>query len=167
MFSVTVRDHMMIAHSFTGEVFGPAQRLHGATYVVDASFRRAELDADGLVVDIGRAAAALGAVLGELGYRTLEAEDGAAGLRVLRSGARIDLLVTDVGLPGGMNGRQVADAARSLRPGLKVLFITGYAETAVLSHGHLEPGMHIMVKPFAMEALAARVKDLLSRVGAA
>ena len=102
-------------------------------------------------------------VLGELGYETLEAEDGAAGLRVLRSGARIDLLVTDVGLPGGMNGRQVADAARSLRPGLKVLFITGYAETAVLSHGHLEPGMHVMVKPFAMEALAARVKDLLSR----
>ncbi len=106
-------------------------------------------------------------VLQELGYRTLEAEDGAAGLRVLRSGARIDLLVTDVGLPGGMNGRQLADAARSLRPGLKVLFITGYAETAVLSHGHLEPGMHIMVKPFAMEALAARVKDLLSRAGAA
>jgi len=102
-------------------------------------------------------------VLAELGYRTLEAEDGAAGLRVLRSGARIDLLVTDVGLPGGMNGRQAADAARALRPGLKVLFITGYAETAVLSHGHLEPGMHVLVKPFAMEALAARVKDLLSR----
>ena len=102
-------------------------------------------------------------VLGELGYETLEAEDGAAGLRAVRSGARIDLLITDVGLPGGMNGRQVADAARTLRPGLKVLFITGYAETAVLSHGHLEPGMHVMVKPFAMDALAARVKDLLSR----
>ena len=102
-------------------------------------------------------------VLTELGYQTLEAEDGAAGLRILRSGARIDLVVTDVGLPGGMNGRQVADAARALRPGLKVLFITGYAETAVLSHGHLEPGMHVLVKPFAMEALAARVKDLLSR----
>ncbi len=104
-------------------------------------------------------------VLGELGYRTLEAEDGAAGLRVLRSGARIDLLITDVGLPGGTNGRQVADAARALRPGLKVLFITGYAETAVLSHGHLEPGMHVLVKPFALETLAARVKDLLSRAG--
>ena len=104
-------------------------------------------------------------VLAELGYQTLEAEDGAAGLRILRSGARIDLLVTDVGLPGGMNGRQVADAARALRPGLKVLFITGYAETAVLSHGHLEPGMHVLVKPFAMEALTARVKDLLSRGG--
>ncbi len=102
-------------------------------------------------------------VLKELSYTTLEAEDGASGLDVLRSNARIDLLVTDVGLPGGMNGRQVADAARVLRPELKVLFITGYAESAVLSHGHLEPGMQVLVKPFAMEALAARVKDLVSK----
>jgi 6-pyruvoyl-tetrahydropterin synthase len=79
VFSVTVRDHMMIAHSFTGEVFGPAQRLHGATYVVDASFRRAELDADDLVVDIGRAAATLRTVLGELGYRNLDEEPAFAG----------------------------------------------------------------------------------------
>jgi 6-pyruvoyl-tetrahydropterin synthase len=74
VFSVTVRDHMMIAHSFRGEVFGPAQRLHGATYVVDAAFRRAELDADGIVVDIGRAADQLHAVLGELTYRNLDDE---------------------------------------------------------------------------------------------
>ena len=74
MFSVTVRDHMMIAHSLRGEVFGPAQRLHGATYVVDATFRRATLDADGIVVDIGRAAEALRAVLSELGYRNLDDE---------------------------------------------------------------------------------------------
>ena len=74
MFSVTVRDHMMIAHSLRGEVFGPAQRLHGATYVVDATFRRATLDADGIVVDIGRAAEALREVLGELGYRNLDDE---------------------------------------------------------------------------------------------
>jgi 6-pyruvoyl-tetrahydropterin synthase len=79
VFSVTVRDHMMIAHSFTGEVFGPAQRLHGATYVVDATFRRAELDADDLVVDIGRAAETLRAVLGELGYRNLDDEPAFAG----------------------------------------------------------------------------------------
>jgi 6-pyruvoyl-tetrahydropterin synthase len=72
MFSVTVRDHMMIAHSFRGEVFGPAQRLHGATYVVDATFRREALDADNVVVDIGRAAEQLGAVLGELNYRNLD-----------------------------------------------------------------------------------------------
>jgi 6-pyruvoyl-tetrahydropterin synthase len=72
VFSVTVRDHMMIAHSLRGEVFGPAQRLHGATYVVDATFRRARLDADGIVVDIGAAAAALREVVGELSYRNLD-----------------------------------------------------------------------------------------------
>ena len=72
MFSVTVRDHMMIAHSLGGDVFGPAQRLHGATYVVDATFRRATLDADGIVIDIGRAAEALRAVVGELSYRNLD-----------------------------------------------------------------------------------------------
>ena len=79
MFSVTVRDHVMIAHSFRGAVFGPAQRLHGATYVVDATFRRPELDADGLVVDIGAATAELGAVLGELNYRNLDEEPAFAG----------------------------------------------------------------------------------------
>ena len=79
MFSVTIRDHMMIAHSLRGEVFGPAQGLHGATYVVDATFRRATLDADGIVVDIGRAAEALRAVVGELSYRNLDDETGFAG----------------------------------------------------------------------------------------
>ena len=79
MFSVTVRDHMMIAHSFEGEVFGPPQRLHGATYVVDATFRRADVDADGIVVDIGRAADALRALMGELSYRNLDEESGYAG----------------------------------------------------------------------------------------
>jgi 6-pyruvoyl-tetrahydropterin synthase len=74
VFSVTVRDHMMIAHSLRGEVFGPAQRLHGATYVVDVTFRRTELDADGIVVDIGRAAEILHAVVGELSYRNLDDE---------------------------------------------------------------------------------------------
>ena len=80
MFSVTVRDHMMIAHSFRGEVFGPAQRLHGATYVVDATFRRAELDADNIVVDIGAAAEELHAVLAELTYRNLDDEPAFAGM---------------------------------------------------------------------------------------
>jgi 6-pyruvoyl-tetrahydropterin synthase len=79
VFSVTVRDHMMIAHSLRGEVFGPAQRLHGATYVVDATFRRLDVDADGIVVDIGRAAEALRAVVGELSYRNLDEEAGFAG----------------------------------------------------------------------------------------
>ena len=101
------------------------------------------------------------AVLEDLGYTALEAADGAAGLRVLQSDVRIDLLVTDVGLPH-MNGRQVADAARVARPGLKVLFITGYAENAVLSHGHLDPGMHVLTKPFAMDALASRIRTLIA-----
>jgi len=79
VYSVTVRDHIMIAHSLRGEVFGPAQRLHGATYVVDATFRRAQLDPDGIVIDIGRAAGALRAVLGELHYRNLDDEPGFAG----------------------------------------------------------------------------------------
>ena len=79
MFSVTVRDHMMIAHSLRGEVFGPAQRLHGATYVVDATFRRADLDADGIVIDIARASEALRAVVAELGYRNLDDEPELAG----------------------------------------------------------------------------------------
>jgi 6-pyruvoyl-tetrahydropterin synthase len=79
VFSVTVRDHMMVAHSFRGEVFGPAQRLHGATFVVDATFRREALDADGIVIDIGRAADALHAVLGELTYRNLDDEPAFAG----------------------------------------------------------------------------------------
>ena len=79
MFSVTVRDHVMIAHSFRGEVFGPAQNLHGATYVVDATFRRADLDADGIVVDIGRAIEELKAVLADLNYRNLDDEPAFAG----------------------------------------------------------------------------------------
>jgi 6-pyruvoyl-tetrahydropterin synthase len=80
VFSVTVRDHIMIAHSFSGEVFGPAQRLHGATYVVDATFRRASLDANGIVVDIGRAAQELEAVLRELNFRNLDDEPAFAGM---------------------------------------------------------------------------------------
>jgi 6-pyruvoyl-tetrahydropterin synthase len=80
VFSVTVRDHLMIAHSFRGEVFGPAQRLHGATYVVDATFRRETLDPDNIVVDIGRAAAELHAVVGELSYRNLDEEAAFAGV---------------------------------------------------------------------------------------
>ncbi|MEU1394685.1 6-carboxytetrahydropterin synthase [Micromonospora zamorensis] len=80
MFSVTVRDHMMIAHSFRGDVFGPAQRLHGATFVVDATFRRTDLDADGIVVDIGLATEQLRTVLGELTYRNLDDEPAFAGV---------------------------------------------------------------------------------------
>jgi PAS domain S-box-containing protein len=101
-------------------------------------------------------------ILEELGYAALEAPDGLVGLKILRSDARIDLLITDVGLPNGMNGRQLADAARELRPELKVLFITGYAENALLNHGYLSHGMQVVTKPFAMETLAVRIRGLLS-----
>jgi CheY-like chemotaxis protein len=100
-------------------------------------------------------------VLTDLGYTAIEAGDGAAGLKILNSDLRIDLLVTDVGLPGGMNGRQLADAARVLRADLKVLFITGYAENAVFSHGHLDRGMHVLTKPFAIDVLASRIRQLI------
>jgi PAS domain S-box-containing protein len=97
----------------------------------------------------------------ELGYRSIEAGDAAAGLKVLQSDVRIDLVISDVGLPGGMNGRQMVDAARTSRPGLKVLFITGYAENAAIGNGYLERGMHVLTKPFAMEKLAARIKGIM------
>jgi CheY-like chemotaxis protein len=100
-------------------------------------------------------------LLQELGYQSIEASDGGSGLDILFSNTRVDLLITDVGLPGGLNGRQMADAARTRRPNLKVLFITGYAENAVLSHGHLDHGMHILTKPFSMDVLAARINELL------
>lgn len=100
-------------------------------------------------------------ILAELGYNVLEAEDGPSALNVLKSDRTIDLLVTDVGLPNGMNGRQLADVARGQRPTLQVLFITGFAENAVLNHGHLDPGMHVMTKPFASEHFARRIKELV------
>ena len=122
MFSVTVRDHMMIAHSLRGEVFGPAQRLHGATYVVDASFRRAALDADGIVVDIGRAADALHAVVAELGYRNLDDEPDLAGMNTTTEAlARV---VAD----------RLADRVRSGELGDGALELDGIAVTLRESH---------------------------------
>jgi CheY-like chemotaxis protein len=102
-------------------------------------------------------------VLEEMGCSTIEAGDGPTALTLLQSDARIDLLVTDIGLPGTMNGRQVADAARALRPDLGVLIITGYAENAVVGNGPLEPGMELVTKPFAMEEFGVRVRDMLAR----
>jgi CheY-like chemotaxis protein len=101
-------------------------------------------------------------ILEDLGYSSIEAGDSTSGLTVLRSDARIDLLITDVGLPGGLNGRQMADAAREGRPDLKVLFITGYAENAAISNGHLDSGMHIVTKPFAMDQLAAKIRSIIT-----
>ncbi len=103
-------------------------------------------------------------VLQEEGYTVIEAVDGVAGLKVLQSNRRIDMLITDVGLPGGVNGRQLADAGRALRGGLKVLFITGYAENAVIGHGHLDSGFHILTKPFAMDELVRRAGAIIAGI---
>ncbi|UVW30073.1 PAS domain S-box protein [Massilia sp. H6] len=100
-------------------------------------------------------------VLHDAGYRVLTAQDGRTGLQILNSKTRIDLLATDVGLPGGLNGRQVADAARVQRPGLKVLFITGYADTAAVGNGQLDAGMEVLTKPFEISALARKVRALI------
>jgi CheY-like chemotaxis protein len=100
-------------------------------------------------------------VLEEHGYAVLEASDGPSAMRILRSDVRIDLLITDVGLPNGMNGRQIADAARQGRPELKVLFITGYAENAVVGNGHLDKGMQVIAKPFEIDALARKIREIV------
>jgi PAS domain S-box-containing protein len=114
-----------------------------------------------LVVDEPSVRMLIAETLEDLGYDWLEAEDGASALKFLQSTRRIDLLITDVGLPGGMNGRQLADAALVARPELKILFITGYAETAVIGGGNLQPNMHIITKPFALETLGRRIKEII------
>ena len=103
----------------------------------------------------------IGEVLEEAGYTGIEVADGPTAVKILQSNARIDMLITDVGLPGGMNGRQVADAGRMLRPALRVLFITGYAENAVFGHGYLDASMHLLTKPFPMETLSRRIREIL------
>ncbi len=100
-------------------------------------------------------------MLQEQGYRTLDAVDGPSGLRILRANGRVDLLVTDVGLPG-MNGRQLADQARETRPDLKILFITGYAESAAIADGFLQPGMEMITKPFDLDNLSQRIRAMVS-----
>jgi PAS domain S-box-containing protein len=100
-------------------------------------------------------------VLSERAYNVITAADGIEGLRELRAPINIDLLVTDVGLPNGINGRQVADAARALRPGLKVLFITGYAENAAVGNGYLEPGMELLTKPFTVNSFVRKIGEML------
>jgi len=161
-----VRVHSEVGRGTTMALYLP--RHHGVAEEREAEARpdpvaRARTGETVLVVDDEPTVRMLVAeVLEDLGYTAIEAVDGASGLRLLRSDIRIDLLVTDVGLPGGLNGRQVADAGRAVRPGLKVLFITGYAENAVVGGGHLEPGMHVLTKPFAMETLAGRIRDLMA-----
>ena len=127
----------------------------------DAGAASAQLGETVLVVEDEAVVRALVVeVLADLGYAALEAADGPAGLRILQSDARIDLLVSDVGLPG-LNGRQLADAAREWRPDLPVLFITGYAHNAAIGNGFLAPGMEMVAKPFAMDLLAAKIRRMV------
>jgi CheY-like chemotaxis protein len=101
-------------------------------------------------------------LLTQLGYTALQAEDGPAALKILHSSRRVNLLITDVGLPHGMNGRQLAEAARALRPNLQVLFVTSYADNTLIRQIILPPGMHVLPKPFAPAALATRIQKLLT-----
>ncbi|MES2497616.1 MAG: PAS domain-containing protein [Pseudomonadota bacterium] len=165
-----VRIHSQVGDGTTVCIYLP--RHFGEAETPDPAAEPVTIPADGggatvLVVDDEPTVRMLVTdVLEDLGYTVIEADDGAAGLTILQSEQRIDLLVSDVGLPGGMNGRQMADAARLVRPGLKVLFITGYAENAVLDSGHLGPDMQVLTKPFAVDVLAARVRAAIGTRGA-
>ena len=103
-------------------------------------------------------------ILADLGCTVLQAGDSAAGLAVLESGTQVDLLVSDIGLPGGMNGRQMAERGMRIKPRLRVLFLTGYAEAAVLGNGKLAEGMAVMTKPFDIDVLSERVAEMLAAV---
>jgi PAS domain S-box-containing protein len=131
------------------EMAAPAEHGHGETVLVVDDEPTVRM----LIKD----------VLLENGYLPLEAADGPAALKLLESQVRIDLLITDVGLPGGLNGRQLADAARVARRNLRVLFITGYAENAVLGNGQLDPGMEVLTKPFVMATLGNKIRELIAR----
>ena len=137
MYTVTVRDHFMIAHSFHGEAFGPAQRLHGATYVVDLEFRRPELDANGMVVDIG------------LATEVLKANCG-----------RIDLAILDVVMPG-LSGPAAYSQMTAFQPDLRVIFATGYTAETVSLNSTLEKGIPILQKPYSLKNLGQIVRSTL------
>lgn len=160
-----VRLYSEVGAGTTAKVYLP--RHHGSAEAADEAAPREPPPRSGrgetvLVVDDEPTIRMLIAdTLGELGYQAIEVADATSGLKVLESDAEIDLLITDVGLPGGMNGKQMADIARTKRPGLKILFITGYAENAAVSNGHLDPGMHVMSKPFPMEKLANRIRTII------
>jgi PAS domain S-box-containing protein len=149
----------------TVRIYLPVHRGQSETVSEDVAvtpFPRAEAGGTVLVIDDeGTIRMLILDVLSDLGYATLEAADGSTGLKILQSNTSIDLLITDVGLPGGLNGRQLADLARLTRPQLKVLFITGYAEASLSRGGQLAPGMQVMSKPFTMDSLAARIKGIL------
>jgi len=158
------RIYSEVGHGTTIKLYLPRYRGHETIEEVDAVVRPVPgTDSDEVVLVVEDEPVVRGLiveVLGELGYRAIEADDGPKGLEILQSKRRIDLLITDIGLPG-LNGRQVADGARALRPNLKVLFMTGYAENAALASGFLEPGMAMITKPFAIDVLANRIREII------
>jgi CheY-like chemotaxis protein len=160
-----VRIYSEVGNGTTVKIYLP--RHLGEARVEDEEYEnkelpRAEAGETVLVVDDEPTVRMLvGDTLSELGYRGIEAADASSGLKVLESDVKIDLLITDVGLPGGMNGKEMADEARKHRPDLKVLFITGYAENAAVTNGRLEPGMHVLSKPFPIDKLAARIRSII------
>lgn len=160
-----VRVHSQIGQGTTMCIYlpryrGEAKQNHDATRSTTAPLVKAG-ETILIVDDEPTVRMLLKDVLSELGYTVLDAADSIEGVETLRSNAQIDLLITDVGLPGGMNGRQMADAGREIRPKLKTLFITGYAENAVIGSAQLGPGMQVLTKPFAVDTLVSRVSDLL------
>lgn len=162
-----VRIYSEVGHGTTVCIYLP--RHYGEVAEEDKAqnvvqLQRSEQDRTVLIVDDEPTVRMLVTdILEDLGYTAIEAGDSVAGLKVLQSDVRIDLLITDVGLPGGINGRQMADAGREKRRDLQVLFITGYAENAAIGNGYLEPGMQVLTKPFAMEALASRVREMIEK----
>jgi CheY-like chemotaxis protein len=166
-FAKQSRGHVAISsqlgHGTTVKVYLPRHRGQAeADHEIEAAQPTPAREGDAVLVVEDEAAVRLLVVevLNDLGYRVLEAKDGQGALAIIDSEARIDLLVTDVGLPV-MNGRQLAEFARARRPGLKVLFMTGYAEQAAIRSKFVGEGMDMIAKPFAMEAMVARVQQML------
>jgi PAS domain S-box-containing protein len=158
-----VRVYSELGTGTTMSVYLPRGATDAQASTIDAPAPNPETTGKGetvLVVDDEPTIRMLvGEVLADGGYTAIEASDGPAALKILQSSVRIDLLITDVGLPGGLNGRQVADAAREARPGLHVIFITGYAENAALGGGYLERGMSLITKPFEIDTLARKIRE--------
>ena len=159
-----VRIYSEVGKGTTVKIYLPRYRGKAEVEQTEESVElpRAEAGETVLVVDDEPTVRMLvGDTLSELGYKGIEAADAASGLKVLESDVKIDLLITDVGLPGGMDGKELADKAREHRPDLKVLFITGYAENATISSGRLDPGMHLLSKPFPMDKLAMKIRTII------
>jgi CheY-like chemotaxis protein len=161
-----VRLYSEVGQGTTAKIYLPRSFGDEEELNIDTEAPHAPVSASGhtvLFVDDEPAIRSLaGEMLQEMGYTFIEAADAAAALKILETGAKIDLLITDIGLTGSMNGRRLAEAARVLRPDLNVLFITGFGENAVLGNGTLGPGMQVMTKPFSFDAFAGRIRELVT-----